>query len=118
MKKRIHSFKYALKGIWIVVSSEINFQIHILAALIVIFLGFYLVLTKIEWILVLLCIALVMVAEVFNTAIEKFVDIISPDFNSKAGKIKDIAAGGVLIAAVFAAIIGFIIFLPKILSLF
>ncbi len=117
MKKRILSFKYAFKGIWVVASKEINFQIHIIAAIIVLLLGYLLNIREKEWIIILLCIAIVMAAEAFNSAIEKLVDIVSPDINPKAGKIKDIAAGAVLITAIASAIIGLIIFIPKILKL-
>jgi len=116
MKKRIQSFKYAYKGLRNVVSSEINFQIHMAAALIVTFLGFYFKITRPEWVSVLLCFAVVMAAEAFNSAIEELVDFVSPGLHAQAGKIKDIAAGAVLITAVSAAVIGCIIFLPKIMS--
>jgi len=116
MRKRILSFKYAFKGIWIVASSEINFQIHIAAAIAVLLLGFYLDVAASEWLVVLLCFGAVMAAEAFNSAIEKMVDLVSPDFDLKAGKIKDVAAGAVLITAIVAAIIGYIIFIPKIMA--
>lgn len=118
MRKRMLSFKYAFKGIWVVVSSEINFQIHLIAAIIALIMGFYFNLTKGEWIVILLCFAIVMAAEAINSAIEKLVDLVSPGIHPQAGKIKDIAAGAVLITAIIAAIIGCIIFLPKILLLF
>ena len=113
MKKRILSFKYAFKGIWVVASSEVNFQIHLLAASAAVFLGFYLRNSAAEWLAVLLCFGLVMAAEALNSAIEKLVDLVSPGFNPAAGKIKDVAAGAVLITAIIAAIIGWIVFIPK-----
>ncbi len=116
MRKRILSFKYAFIGIWAVASSEINFQIHIAAAIIAVSLGFYLDISKNEWCCVLLCFAIVMAAEAFNSAIEKLVDFISPEFHPKAGKIKDIAAGAVLITAIIAAAVGCIVFLAKIIA--
>ena len=116
MRKRILSFKYAFKGLWIVASSEVNFQIHLAAAITALALGFYLGLARYEWLAVLLCFAIVMAAEAFNSAIEKLVDFVSPEFHLKAGGIKDVAAGAVLITALIAAVIGCLIFLPKIIQ--
>lgn len=117
MKKRILSFKYALKGVRSAASSEVNFRIHLAAALTATFLGFYLEIPKNEWLIVLLCFALVLTAEAFNSAIEKLVDLVSPGFHHGAGEIKDTAAGAVLISAIIAAIIGCLVFLPKIAAL-
>ena len=68
--------------------------------------------TRTEWIMVVMCIGTVIAAELFNTAIEKLVDLVSPERHPVAGRVKDIAAGAVLICAVAAAIIGLIIFIP------
>lgn len=114
MRKRIQSFKYAFKGIHNVVSSEINFRIHLAAALMVSLSGFYFRISGDEWLVVLLCFAMVMAAEAFNSAIEELVDFVSPGQHPKAGKVKDIAAGAVLIATIGAAVIGCLIFFPKI----
>jgi diacylglycerol kinase (ATP) len=81
-------------------------------------MGFYFNITNGEWIVIILCFAIVMTAEAFNSAIEKLVDFVSPGIHPQAGKIKDIAAGAVLITAIIAAIIGCIIFIPKIIILF
>jgi diacylglycerol kinase len=75
-------------------------------------MGWYLEITKTEWILSLFCIALVLSLEAINSAIEYLVDLASPDFHPLAKKSKDIAAAAVLIAAIFALIIGLLIFLP------
>ena len=113
MKKRIASFKYACKGVRCVAASQVNFRIHLAAAAAAVLLGFYLRISRGEWLAVLLCFAVVLSAEIFNSAIEKMVDFVSPQFHVRAGEIKDIAAGAVLVAAVMAALIGCIIFLPK-----
>ena len=118
MRKIILGFKHAFEGILDVASSEINFRIHLAAGLAAVSLGFYLDISKSEWLVVLLCLAMVMAAEAFNSAIEKLVDFISPDFHPKAGEIKDAAAGAVLITAIIAAIIGCMVFLPKIIARF
>lgn len=78
----------------------------------VIIAGIVLGITRTEWIMVVMCIGTVIAAELFNTAIEKLVDLVSPERHPVAGRVKDIAAGAVLICAVAAAIIGLIIFIP------
>jgi diacylglycerol kinase (ATP) len=113
MKKRILSFKYAFKGIGLVASSQVNFRIHLAAAASVLVLGFWLGISAGEWLAVLLCFAAVMSAEAFNSAIEGLVDFVSPGHHDKAGAVKDMAAGAVLISALVSAVIGCIIFLPK-----
>lgn len=112
MKKRIASFKYACKGISCVAASQVNFRIHLAAAAAAVFLGFYLRISRTDWTAVLLCFALVMSAETFNSALEKLVDHVSPQYHAQAGEVKDMAAGAVLITAVMAAVVGCIIFLP------
>jgi diacylglycerol kinase (ATP) len=72
--------------------------------------------TTTEWCIVLLCFGLVLSAEAFNTAIERLVNLVSPDFHPIAGDVKDVAAGAVLICAIASAIIGCIIFIPYIFS--
>lgn len=114
----INSFKYALKGIFNLFKSERNAQIHLLLAIITIAFSIYFQISNIEWILVILSIAIVFAAEAINTAIEKTVDFISPEYHEKAGEIKDISAAAVLLVAIAVAIVGAIIFLPKVLNLF
>ena len=111
--KRVQSFKYAFKGIAHVFVHEHNMWIHLLASVCVVFAGFYFHINSTEWVFITLAIGMVIAAEIFNSAIEKLVDFISPNQNEKAGLIKDIAAGAVLICALTAAIIGCIIFIPK-----
>jgi diacylglycerol kinase (ATP) len=84
----------------------------LIAAMAVIIAGIVLGITRTEWIMVVMCIGTVIAAELFNTAIEKLVDLVSPERHPVAGRVKDIAAGAVLICAVAAAIIGLIIFIP------
>lgn len=112
LKKRIKSFSYAFKGIGSFLKKEHNAWIHCTAVVVVTTGGYYFGITVTEWCIVLLCFAMVLAAEAFNTAIERLVDLVSPDFHPVAGDVKDIAAGAVLITAIFAAVIGFIIFLP------
>ncbi len=114
IKKRIQSFRYAFKGIAYVFANEHNMWIHLLAAFFVTIAGFYFNINSTEWILVVFAIGIVIAAELFNSAIEKSVDFFSPEQNKNAGLIKDIAAGAVLVCAIAAAIIGIVIFIPKI----
>ena len=111
--KRVQSFKYAFKGITHVFVQEHNMWIHLFAAVCVVFVGFYFNINAIEWGLVFFAIGMVIAAEIFNSAIEKLVDLFSTEQNEKAGLIKDIAAGAVLVCAITAALIGLIIFIPK-----
>lgn len=89
-------------------------KIHLFAAICVVLTGWRLDVSVGEWCALLLCIALVWVAEGINTAIEFAVDLASPAHHPLAGKAKDMAAGAVLLAACFAAVIGGIVFIPKI----
>lgn len=116
IQKRIISFKFAFKGITWLIRTQHNMWIHLLATAIVVTAGFYFSVTKIEWILLAITIGMVLSAEAFNTAIELLVDKISPEFNLLAGRIKDVAAGAVLITASIAVIVGLLIFLPKIMG--
>lgn len=113
MKKRLLSFKYAFKGVG-AAASEANFRIHMAAAAAAALLGFYLDISAGEWCAVLLCFAVVMSAEAMNSAVERLVDLVSPARHEKAGEIKDIAAGAVLITACAAALVGALIFVPRI----
>lgn len=115
MKKRLLSFKYAFKGVR-AAAAEANFRIHLAAAASVALLGYYLDISIAEWCAVLLCFGLVMSAEAMNSAVERLVDLVSPGRHEKAGEIKDIAAGAVLITACAAALVGALIFVPRIIA--
>ena len=112
LKKRIKSFGYAFKGIASLLKREHNAWIHCIAILVVTLAGMYFNITSTEWCIVTLCFGMVLAAEGFNTAIERLVDLVSPDFHPIAGDVKDVAAGAVLICAICAAIAGCIVFLP------
>jgi diacylglycerol kinase len=114
-KKIINSFKYAIEGIVSSFRTERNMKIHVLATIIVIILGLMLKINTIEWCFCVISIVLVISAELFNTAIETIVDMISIEKNEKAKLAKDISAGAVLILAIGASIVGLVIFIPKIL---
>ncbi len=114
LKKEINSFKYAGMGIFSAIKCEKNMKVHIFIMVLVIFLGIWLKISLIEWIICVILFAGVIAGEMFNTAIENMVDLVMPDVNPKAKIAKDVAAGGVLVWAVCSAIIGGIIFIPKI----
>ncbi len=112
LRKYLRSFGYAFEGI-ITASTEQNFKSHIVSAVIVILAGYFTGLSRTEWYIVLLLIALMFALEMINTAIERVVDLASPNLHPLAKQAKDIAAGAVLVFALFSAIIGLLIFLPK-----
>ena len=117
LKKQLRSFGYAWKGIRSCVGKEQNLSFHLITSAIVIIAGLILDITQMEWIIIALCIGIVITAELFNTAIERLVDLVSPEQHPSAGQVKDIAAGAVLICATTAAIIGLIIFIPYFINL-
>lgn len=117
-KKKSIGFSYALAGLAEVIKSERNFQIHIVAAVLVCMLGFIVELSKVEWMIILLVIGIVLVAETTNSAIEMLIDYLRPEIHSSAKVIKDMAAGAVLLSACLAFIIGCIVFIPKLSLLF
>jgi diacylglycerol kinase len=118
IKGRLKSFKYAFKGLFYTISTQKNMQIHLIATVLVTFAGFYFKVTITEWLILILTIIYVISAEFINTAIEEIVNFVSPNFHPLAGRIKDIAAAVVLFSAIFAVIVGAIIFIPKIIFLF
>ncbi len=115
-KKMINSFKNAFNGMIVSFKQERNMKIHISIMFLVILLGIIFKIKMVEWIICIICFALVIGGELFNTAIEITIDIAMPNFNEKAKKAKDISAGAVLVLAIASAIIGFIIFVPKIIG--
>src|SRR5437868_1653480 len=116
--RRAQSFTYALRGIRIFFVTTPNAWMQLLAACLVVFLGFYLKITTPEWLAVVLAIGLVFVAEIINTAIEIDINLTSPDFHPYARDTKDVSAGAVFFAAIISVIVGLIVFLPHLLALF
>ena len=117
MKKLFDSFGYAFRGMFFLLKEERNMRIHVFAILVVTVAGIFLGLTAVEWSVIALCIGSVISAEMMNTAIELLVDLVSPEFNKKAGEIKDIAAGAVLLTAIIATVVAIYIFGNKIFNL-
>ncbi|GGH07099.1 diacylglycerol kinase family protein [Pedobacter zeae] len=110
---RIRSFKYAFNGLKLFFINDHNGRVHLFAALAAIALSFYLKISRIEWIAVLSVISMVFVAEIINSSIEKLADVVSPDYHPKIKVVKDLAAAAVLVAAILAAAVGAIVFIPK-----
>lgn len=110
LTKTVRSFRYAWNGIYLVIRYENNTRVHLLASAAAVALGVLLGLNYLEWALVLMQIGLVWAAEAFNTALEKLVDLVSPEYRPLAGQVKDIAAGAVLFVSVMTVAVGGIIF--------
>lgn len=117
-KKRGIGLAYALNGVRQAFRTERNFRIHLAAGLLAVGLAVFLKLSSYEWLFLSFSIAFVLQAELLNTAIEKMIDYIKPEYHAAAKAIKDIAAAAVLITAAAAISTGIVIFLPKLLRLF
>ena len=113
----IDSVKDCLRGISYTFKTENNFKREILLGIIVIICGFFLKLSLIEWVIIILLINTVLVGELINTALERTVDLYTKEYNEIARAIKDAASGSVLVICTSSAIIGLLIFLPKIINL-
>jgi len=109
------AFGFAFEGIAYTFRTQNNMRIHVVIASLVIVLSFFLRLSSLEWAVILICISLVLVTEMLNTAIEAIVDLISPDLHPLAKAAKDIGAGMVVIFSFLSAIIGCIVFVVAIL---
>lgn len=117
IKRLIKSFGYAFKGFIKSFKEEPNMKIHVMMTFLVIICGFIFKVSQLEWIVLLFAIGLVIGAELLNTAIENLVDLVCKERNEQAGLIKDVSASFVLVLAIISAIVGLIIFLPKLFSL-
>lgn len=115
---RLKSFRYAAQGFLFILRYEHNARIHLFISGLVLIMGFLLHIKRLEWVLVLLCMGLVLTAEMINTTIEKLSDIVSPEKNEQIRVIKDISAAVVLLSSFIAMIAGFIIFVPYLWKLF
>ncbi len=113
---RIRSFKYALRGIGIMLSSQHNAWIHALATVLVCGTGLWLEISASQWCWIVLAIVAVWTAEALNTAFEFLADAASPEFHPLVEKSKDVAAGAVLISAVGAAVIALLVLGPPLMA--
>lgn len=116
-RKRLRSFRYAFNGICLLITKEHNAWIHCFAAVCVVIAGFLLEISKMEWIACVIVIGAVLAAEAVNSAVEALADFVSPEYNEAIKRTKDLAAGAVLLMAMAAAVVGGIIFFPKLIAL-
>jgi len=114
---RIQSFRYAGRGVRLMLRSQHNAWLHAVASCCVLIVGGLCILSAREWCWIILAIMAVWTAEALNTALELLADVASPDFHPLVGKAKDVAAGGVLISAIGAAIIGVLVLAPHLMPL-
>lgn len=114
---RLKSFTYAFRGLQWLLREEHNSRIHLAVTILLIPVCIWLDLSRVEWSLILLCIGFVFSMELVNSGIERLADRISEERDPVIGKIKDIAAGAVLVSALAAAAVGLIILLPKLILL-
>ena len=110
------SFGYAFQGIFNTIRTERNIKIHCAAAIMVTIFGIWLQISKTDWMICFILFGLILALELVNTAVEATVDLFTEERKPLAKKAKDAAAGAVLIVAIFAAVIGILIFIPKLLD--
>jgi diacylglycerol kinase (ATP) len=118
LKSRFKSFRFAFNGLSLLFKSEHNSRIHLVAAVISIFGGIMLKLNFSEWSLLIIVIGIVFIAELINTALETLADIIDPEWNKMIMNAKDFSAAAVLVSAIVALVVGCLIMIPKLISLF
>lgn len=113
----LKSFANAFTGMRSFFVTERNGKIHIIITLLVLAAGLVFKISALEWILILLCIAIVIALEMLNSALEKLCDMVQPDYHYVIKIIKDVSAAAVLWTAIISVIIGLIIFIPKAINL-
>lgn len=112
--KYANKFRNAFRGISIFAKTTKHFPLQFGASVCAVFLGFYFHVSGLEWVALVFAIGLVIISEAFNTAIEIDIDLTSPEYHPYARDTKDVSAAAVLLASFVAAIVGIIIFVPKI----
>lgn len=115
LKGRLKSVGFALKGAYNLITTEHSVMVQSSLAVLMIIAGFYFHISREEWMMQILAFGLVLGVESLNTAVEKIADFIHPEFHDRIGFIKDIAAGGVMFAALAAIAVGLLIYVPKFL---
>lgn len=118
MKKHTISFKNAFIGIYTAARTQSNIRFHLIAATLVFFLSIYLSVSLLEGLILVLTAGFVFVAEMLNTSLEFLSDAVTLEHNELIGHTKDVAAGAVLISAILALVVGALIFIPKLITLF
>lgn len=118
ISERLKSFKPAIDGLKWFLANEHNVRVHIFLSFCAVTSGLYLHISNNEWVAICICIGLVISLEAANSAIEKLVDLVSPEKNQLAGLVKDLAAAAVLVASITSLAVAIIIFFPKLFVLF
>ena len=113
---RFRSFGFAIEGLVYAVKTEGNARVHLAVTILVIALGFGFDVSKYDWVALLAAIGLVWLAELVNTALENLCDFVAPERSDAVKRVKDVAAAGVLVAALLAAGIGVLVFWPYIFT--
>lgn len=117
LRARLTSFVYAWRGVVALVLTQGNARVHLAATVVVIAAGFFFRVSSGEWIALVLAISSVWAAEGMNTAIEALADRITKEQDPLIGRAKDVAAGAVLLAAIAAAVVGGIVFVPRCMAM-
>jgi diacylglycerol kinase len=117
MIRLFKSFNYAFRGLFKILREEQNLQVHSIVAIIIVAMGFAFKIKPWEWCAILIVIALVILMETVNSAMERMADVLKPRIHDYIKELKDITAAAVMIAAVLAVAVGAIIFTPYILAL-
>ncbi len=115
--KFIAGFGYAFPGLWYALRTQVNMRVHLSIAVLAILLGILLRISTVEFAIISVMITIVFVAEMFNTVFELSIDLFSPEYHPLAKLAKDVAAGAVLLSAIFAVVIGLLIFGPRLWAL-
>lgn len=109
LRRTVYSFRHAGRGLRWAVSSQANLRVHLAAATVVLILAVLLRFSSMEFVALVLCFALVIAAELFNTTLEVLIDYAWPEHHPMIGRAKDVAAAAVLVAAAGAACVGAIL---------
>ena len=115
-KKRKQAFKHAFEGLFAAFKEEAHLKIHAIATALVSGFGLFFNISRLDWLILLLCCALVTGAELFNTAIEKLCDVVSPEQNPAIKFVKDVAAAAVLVFVIMAVMAGIFVFYPYVFT--
>jgi diacylglycerol kinase len=118
LRKHLRSYKYALRGLVLIFATQLNFRLEFVAAIGVVIAGVVFQIDTIEWIIIAFCIAIVLIAEGLNSAIEALSDAIVKEYSEDIRYAKDIGAGAVLLSTIVAAFVGLVIFAPYVVELF
>jgi diacylglycerol kinase (ATP) len=118
LRRILRSFGYALEGLATLLRTQPNFVVHVVLACLAVLVGLLLRLSLTDMAVVVLTIALVLVVESFNTALETLCDLVSPGVHPLIKRAKDVSAAAVLLAALAAAAIAALLFLPRLVSVF